>query len=792
MNGPPIDIECSDGATMRIFPGEWRLEYAAEGIDQAGRRLFVAVEGKPGEGSAIVPYGRWEEGSTVYLPFQAGWVYSIGNGAGVRMRKWLGRGWSGWLEGAGQATFSPNRCEATLQAEDAAAKGNPGLVAYAKDLGPNDGWGWIFGATDAGFRGGTGDKYIAGYMRIIPGEGGAEYRRRLERENRARVYQLFVRLFGNTNETRKVNGTMAENGVGKFADINDAALEGIRGLGCTHVWLTGVLRQATSTNYGEIELAADDPDLLKGLAGSPFAVTDYFDVCPDYAVEPGRRLAEFRELLERVHGHGLKAIIDIVPNHVARSYASTVRPELSFGAGDDRGRFFDPGNNFYYLRATDPGGGAPLKLPTFRDGLAVSATCRVLGGCDGFFDGEKEFGRVTGNNVVSWAPGIGDWYETVKLNYGVDFTRAEGRGFADAAGIPDTWRKMDAIIAHWQETGVDGFRCDMAHMIPAEFWKWVIGQARQREPEAWFMGEAYNDDPAKIGSAEPAVESLGNVKFSLLDAGFDAVYDGPAHQTLKRIYDGPGWANDLDGAVAGEFIHQNSIRYAENHDEARLAARGQWGGVGMEVGRPVAAILYGMGGGALLLHNGQEVGEPAGGAAGFAGDDGRTTIFDYWSMPELAKWVNGGRYDGGGLSEEQRELREYYGKLLALAGEPGFRFGEFWPLNPANLGSGNFGRAEGETAAGHWMYAFLRYDRRSGQRWMVVGNLHGTLEFSQVHIRVPAEAWEWMELERGETVMFTDRLGGEVEFTAKGLPDAEVVVPSIRALSAMYLEITVA
>ena len=301
--------------------------------------------------------------------------------------------------------------------------------------------------------------------------------------SRVRIYQLFVRLFGNTNETRKINGTMAENGVGKFADINDAALEGIRSLNCTHIWLTGVLRQATSADYSQLGLPADDPDLLKGLAGSPFAIKDYFDVCPDYARDPAKRLDEFKALLGRIHACGLKAIIDLVPNHVARSYHSTICPELSFGAKDDPSKFFDPGNNFFYLRPTDPGGGPPLKLPTFKDGQPVSPTCKILPGGDGFFEPEKVHGRVTGNNVISWSPGINDWYETVKLNYGADFTLPTQRRHPTAqqpeVPVPDTWPKMDAIIAYWQNMGVDGFRCDMAHMVPAEFWAWAIKRARE-------------------------------------------------------------------------------------------------------------------------------------------------------------------------------------------------------------------------------------------------------------------------------------------------------------------------
>lgn len=569
---------------------------------------------------------------------------------------------------------------------------------------------------------------------------------------RVRIYQVLPRLFGNTNETRKPNGTLAENGVGKFNDLNDAALDSLQAMGFTHLWLTGVLRQMTATDYPAIGLTPDDPDLLKGLAGSPYAIKDYFDLCPDLAVDPAHRLDEFKALLARLHARGLKAIIDFVPNHVGRAYASSVRPELSFGKDDDRTRFFAADNNFFYLRPTDPGGGAPLRLPTLdAQGQPVSPTCRVLGAGDGRFDGEREFGRVTGNNVVSWAPMPHDWYETVKLNYGFDFTdpakrRREyphGSSGPDAARpVPDTWKKMDAVLAHWQALGVDGFRCDMAHLIPPEFWRWAIARARERQPDVYFVAEAYDDDPAKVpaGDGKPA----RNVMVDLLDAGFDSVYDDPSLKILKGIYDGPKWANDLDDAHGGGSadparanLFHRSLRHAENHDEVRLASRGNWGNVGPEVGRPVAAILYALGRGPAMLYSGQEVGEPAAGAEGFGGDDGRTSIFDYWSMPELAKWVNGGRYDGGRLSPAQRDLREFYGRLLHLVGEPAFTRGEFIPLNPANNGNPRFGRLPGETASGHWLYAFLRDDPASRQRFLVVVNLHPRETFLGVEVRIP-------------------------------------------------------
>jgi len=602
---------------------------------------------------------------------------------------------------------------------------------------------------------------------------------------RPRIYQLFVRQFGNTNETRKPNGTLAENGVGKFSDLNDHALQSLREFGITHVWLLGVLRQATATDYSSIGLPPDDPDLLKGIAGSPFAVRDCFDVCPDYADNPSRRLEDFRALVERIHRHGLKVIIDSVPNHVARSYRSVVKPDLNFGAHDDRTRFFAPNNNFFYLE-----GQPPLRLPTVKDGKPVSPTCQVLGGCDGLFDGEMDHGKVTGNNVVSWTPNIGDWYETVKLNYGFDFTKGR-QGPKEyptrehpEKPIPDTWLKMDAVLAHWQGLGVDGFRCDMAHWIPVEFWKWSISRARERRP-ALFLAEAYDDDPNKLTD--------GNVLAALVEAGFDAVYDHQSYRIMKDLYDGPKWASDLDGVLGTVAPLHQSLRYAENHDEVRLANRTQWGGLGPGVGRAVTALLFGLGRGPVLVYNGQEVGEPALGAEGFGGDDARTSIFDYWSMPELAKWVNGHRFDGGRLSSEQKELRAWYAHLLKLTDEPAFRRGGFMPLNRANAGNARFGRLSAETASGHWLYAFLRHDPASRQKFLVVANLNAKETMRDVKILLSPEALNALGISSGDSKLeFCDRLATSqplrIKTNASSVRQEGIAIPTLAPLTACYFE----
>jgi glycosidase len=589
------------------------------------------------------------------------------------------------------------------------------------------------------------------------------------------IYQLMVRTFGNTQETRKVNGTIAENGCGKFAHINDAALASLKEMGFNHLWLTGVLEQASGTACPG--RPADDPDILKGLAGSPYAIKDYFDVCPDYAMEPAKRMDEFKALLKRCKQHGFKVIIDFVPNHVARSYQSDVRPELSFGEGDDHGAFFARDNHFFYLQNNHPGGGPPLRLPT-----------AGRPGCDGRFEPETAFGRVTGNNVVSWEPSINDWYETVKLNYGHDFTTGRDTSHlpgpdAAPADVPKTWRTMDEILAYWQRMGVDGFRADMAHMVPMEFWRWAVKRSRQRNADVFFSAEAYDNDPAKLTD--------GHVLDELLNCGFDAVYDDPSYDVLEGIYDSGKWANDLDPLTfTGKRFHR-SLRYAENHDEVRLASPREWGGLGMKVGKPVSAVLFSMGRGPVMLYHGQEVGEPALGEEGFGGDDSRTTIFDYWSMPEFTKWVNGGKFDGGRLSGEQKSLREWYGKLIRATQSRAFTAGEFYGLNHSNKENHGFGRVGDESASGHWLYAFLRRDAKTGQAFLVVANFHGSETLRGVKVRIPDDARMFVGRSGDAVWSFADRLDSEWRGMARNedLENEGLALPDMPPCSALLLEI---
>ena len=532
------------------------------------------------------------------------------------------------------------------------------------------------------------------------------------------VYQLFVRHFSNFTTGGVPWGTREKNGCGSFNAVSDTALEQIARMGVTHLWLTGVLRHATQTAH--VGLPADPSCIVKGKAGSPYAVTDYFDVDPDLAENVENRRVEFAALLQRCRRWGMVPIIDFVPNHVSRNYHSTVRPESSFGAGDDTSRFYARDNSFYYLEPH--GSDWSMMLP------------------EGAFAPEQGRGRVTGNNVLSWSPGAYDWYETAKLNYGVDFRHGAHAAealpglLAPEYALPRTWRLMNEVLAYWQDMGVGGFRCDMAHMVPLPFWRWIIAHARLRDSSAFFMAEGYDDHLKLID---------GPVHASLLSAGFDGVYDGVSYESLRQIYEGGAWANDLDSQYRESSpLYSGGVRYIENHDEPRIASPLYWGGMGSKVVQSVMVAQYCSSTGPVLVYNGQEFGEYAAGPGGYGGDNGRTSIFDYTSLPNLQHWSNGGLFDGSLLTDDERALCHFTQRLLSLLQHPALSKGGFYGLNWANRETPGFGRRAGDDASGRSLYAFLRHYRKAKSTLLVVCNLSPS-ESVDTHVHIPLNAMEW-------------------------------------------------
>ena len=411
------------------------------------------------------------------------------------------------------------------------------------------------------------------------------------------IYQVFTRLFGHRSNTPVVNGTIEENGCGKLNDFTPSALKKIRELGVTHIWYTGVIRHATMTDYSRYGIPRQHPAVVKGRAGSPYAITDYYDIDPDLAVDVERRMVEFEQLVTRTHRAGLKMIIDFVPNHVARQYKSICKPAgvRDLGEDDNPNEGFNPArNNFYYC----PG---QAFMPYFD-----------------LYHGEKEPyqempARATGNDCFHNAPGMNDWYETVKLNYGVDYY-AGGVGHFEP--IPNTWQKMLDILLFWAGKGVDAFRCDMAEMVPADFWAWATTRVREQYPDIRFIGEVYNPNEYRHYIASGFDYLYDKVGM------YDAMRDVVCH---RRDTDAITWAWQQT-----DDIRDHMLYFLENHDEQRVASD-FFAGSG-EKAVPALVVNALMQQNPFMLYFGQEWGERGMDAEGFSGRDGRTTIFDYWSL----------------------------------------------------------------------------------------------------------------------------------------------------------------
>ncbi len=520
------------------------------------------------------------------------------------------------------------------------------------------------------------------------------------------IYQVFTRLFGNRNATDKPWGTVVENGVGKMNDFDDATLRRIKRLGATHVWFTGVVRHASQTDHTAHGIPRQHPDVVKGVAGSPYAIADYYDIDPDIAVDVDRRMDEWVALVERTHRAGMKVVMDFVPNHVAREYRSICRPNgvSDLGEDDSTDLRFARDNNFYYIPE-------PLDL---------SDICGSTGG-KGY---EECPARATGNDVFSAKPSRKDWYETVKLNYGVDYCDAGGRS-EHFSPIPDTWGKMADILLFWARTGADAFRCDMAEMVPAEFWAWATDVVRAAFPEIKFIGEVYNPSLYR----------------KYIDAGFDWLYDKVGmYDCVRDVICGRRRASDITEQwqnVGGIVDHM--LYFLENHDEQRIAsdffaADARRGIPGMMV----CALLNKC---PFMLYAGQEFGERGMDAEGFSGVDGRTTIFDYWCVDTLRR----GYFDRSQLHEDERLLEEAYRRILTLANrERAVSDGECYDLMYVN-----------QHIAGR-QFAFMR--KSGDEALLVVANFDDREAVCDINI--PRHAFDFLKMAEGERNA-TDLLTGK-------------------------------
>ncbi len=544
------------------------------------------------------------------------------------------------------------------------------------------------------------------------------------------IYQLLPRLFTNYCETPAVNGTLEQNGSGKLNAINDTILSEIRALGATHVWYTGVIEHSHDADYTAYGIPRDNPHVVKGHAGSPYAITDYYDIDPDLAEDVPARMAEFEALVARTHKAGMKVIIDFVPNHVAREYRSDAKPAgiEDLGAADNREMFFSPDNNFYYITRQ-------LFAPHVNMGSGA--------------DAYVEFpAKASGNDCFTAFPGVNDWYDTVKLNYGYD----PGDRSRHFDPVPDTWLKMLHILRYWAAKGIDGFRCDMVHMVPLEFWAWAIPQVKERWPEVIFIAEIYD-----VGLYRPFIEQ----------GGFDYLYDKVnLYDTLRAIETQNHSAATLTNCwQTVEGIGAHMLNFLENHDEQRFASPFYAGDAARVV--PSLVVAATMGTGPMMIYFGQELGEPGADAEGYSGLDGRTTIFDYWSVASVRRWLNRGDCRGS-LRPDQKALRDLYSRILRLAAtEPAIAEGGFFDLMYVNYTNPRLNP--------HRHYVYLRH--KDDDILLIAVNFGD--EQADIAVNIPAHAFNTLDTPQGTDPGARELLtGATAPMTLSASEPAELTVPA--------------
>jgi len=549
------------------------------------------------------------------------------------------------------------------------------------------------------------------------------------------VYQVFTRLFGNTNTTNKPWGTIEENGVGKFNDFTDKALKEIKDLGVTHIWYTGVPHHDVIRDYTKYGISNDDPDVVKGRAGSPYAVKDYYNVNPDLAVNVENRLEEFEALINRSHKANLKVIIDIVPNHVARNYQSVTNPKgtKDFGADDDTSVAYHVNNNFYYVPNT------PFEVPDFLNGY------KPLGGenhplSDGKFD--ENPAKWTGNGARSPKPSFYDWYETVKVNYGVspegkkDFDELP-KGFENEdykkhfefwkdKTLPNSWIKFRDIALYWLEKGVDGFRFDMAEMVPVEFWSYLNSNIKMKNPNAFLLAEVYNPSLYR-----------DYIKKGKMDYLYDKV---ELYDTIKNIMQGRGLTDHIPPIQEGlKDIEHHMLHFLENHDEQRIASP-EFAGKA-KIAKPAMVVSATISTSPTMVYFGQELGEDGSEDAGF-GSPSRTSIFDYVGVPAFQRWVNDKKFDGGQSTKEELKLRDFYKRLLNFTISSDALMGEYADIHQYN-----------RQKTLNYNQKVLSFARWSENEKLIVISNFDAIGNHRFVLEIPAEVIKKMKIKDGNYMM---------------------------------------
>ena len=523
------------------------------------------------------------------------------------------------------------------------------------------------------------------------------------------IYQMLPRLWGNTASSHKKGGDLSENGTGRFSGVDSATFDYLKSLGVTHVWYTGVIRHATrETTHG---CSPSSPQWVKGKAGSPYAITDYFDVNPYLADDPANRMEEFEDLVSRTHKAGLKVIIDFVPNHVARDYGAFSPGPIKdgrdanghpvFGVLDDQSVHWKPENDFFYYP------GKALELPVDPP------------------KGSPEYheypAKASGNSYTP-QPFVNDWYDTIKINYCDSRT--------------STWDKMLEVLQFWASKGVDGFRCDMVELVPEEFCRWVIAKVKRRFPSVIFIAEVYEKHLYDKYVHDTGFDYLYD-KSGLYDALHDIIISNATGSAVPA----EEWQSALRITWNWQFLgglQSYMLNFLENHDEVRLCsdmfareAENTWAAL------YVSALMNTA---PLMIYSGQEVGERGMEEAGFSGKDGRTTIFDWWSLGSLSrlyKEIHGKK----ALEDRERDILAKYREILQFASSSqAISEGMTYDLCYCNYGTEGFDKER--------HYAFLR--KSSDETLLIVANF--SCKDADLEISIPPHAFQWLGIKQSSSL----------------------------------------
>ena len=513
---------------------------------------------------------------------------------------------------------------------------------------------------------------------------------------------MMFHLWGNTLTNPQRHGNSITNGTTKFNDVSDRALKILHQKGFTHLYTTGIIEHSTKEDYTDYGCALDHPSIVKGSCGSPFAIKDYYDVNPFLASNPENRLDEFNLMVKRVHLNKLKIILDFVPNHLARNYQSDKKPEgvYDFGFNDRNDVDFSPQNNFYYLPGTQ---------------FVVPSDVEIDSNIQAYVEIPA---KASGNNVFSSQPTIHDWFETVKLNYGIDY---HNNGHIHFDPIPDTWFKMLDVLTYWVNFGVDGFRCDMAEMVPVEFWAFVIPRVKKINPDVIFIAEIYQPclyaDYIYKGHFDYLYDKVG-------------LYDSLRSLMEQKIDAHTGLITNVWQQESGQFSNK-MLRFLENHDETRInsigfAAHNIWSSI------PAMVITATLHGGPFMIYFGQEFGEKANEIEGFNDADDRTTMFDFWRVDSHQRWFNHGKFNHDLLTRQEIELNHFYQQLFSFVKKSNaVQLGHFFDLQ----------YVQSEHYPSKYVYSYLRYSNE--EQLLFVINFHATETF-QLEIIIPDLAFELM------------------------------------------------